>query len=98
MFSFTDKTKMQMVVVLLLVVNAATAIAIVYSVFQHRQHFSLLDKEYEAVVGLEEDWGRLLLERSTYAAPDRIERLAAKRLLMKMPDKDEIKIIKNKGH
>ena len=42
---------------------------------------------------LNEEWGRLQLEQSTWATDDRIERIARDDLNMKIPDIDSIMLL-----
>ena len=46
---------------------------------------------------LDEEWGRLLLEQSTWASPDRVQSLAEDKLKMKAPDMREVKMVRGYG-
>ena len=46
---------------------------------------------------LNEEWGRLLLERSTWAAHDRVERLASDRLMMVVPEDEALQLVRVDG-
>ena len=74
------------VVAFLLLLILVTALGVIYSSYQSRQHFSELQKTYRKTVGLEEEWGRLLLEQSTWASPSRVEHLARTKLQMSAPE------------
>ena len=52
-----------------------------------------LEKEQEKARQLAVEWGQLQLEQSTWAMRARIEKIATKQLLMKVPDVSQIKVI-----
>jgi cell division protein FtsL len=86
-----DKNRNAIAGLLLLVL--ASALAVIYSSYQSRQHFSALQNAKREAVRLEEEWGRLLLEQSTWASQNRIERLAAKQLRMMPPQARNIVVV-----
>jgi len=77
----------------LLLLVLASAIAVVYSSYKSRQLFSELQQKSKVAMALEEQWGRLLLEKSTWASHDRIERLAKDKLHMRAPDPSAIVVV-----
>jgi cell division protein FtsL len=79
-------------VLLLLVV--ASALGVIYSSYISRQLFSELQQGKRQAMRLEENWGRLLLEQSTWAAHARIERLAKSELNMIVPEPASIVVVK----
>lgn len=86
------QTMVACVVLTALVVGSA--LAVVYSTYKSRQLFSALQKEYRHEIALEEQWGRLLLEQSTWASPVRIEEVATTKLKMKVPETTAIRVVK----
>ncbi len=52
-----------------------------------------LEKEQKQARQLAVEWGQLQLEQSTWAMRARIEKIASKQLLMKVPDGPQIKVI-----
>jgi len=52
-----------------------------------------LEKEQKEARQLAVEWGQLQLEQSTWAMRARIEKIASKQLLMKVPDGPQIKVI-----
>jgi len=70
-----------------------SAISVIYSSYKARQHFSVLQQSYRETVRLEEEWGRLLLEQSTWASHDRIENMAIKTLSMVPPQASDIVVV-----
>ena len=75
-----------LVVLLLVLVAIASALGVIYSSYQSRQLFSELQQLDRQAVQLDEEWGRLLLEQSTWASHSRIEQLAKSKLNMVVPD------------
>jgi len=74
-----------MLQVLLVVSVMASAIMVVVSQHEARRLFVQL-QEFESVRdNLNEEWGRLQLEQSTWATDDRIEQLARANLRMREP-------------
>jgi len=70
-------------VMLLLVL--VSAISVVYTKHQSRVEFVALQKLEQHRDDLDEEWGRLLLEQSTWASPGRVEREAKVKLDMSIP-------------
>lgn len=80
-----EQTKLLIVSLLVLLLVVASALGVIYSSYKSRQLFSDLQQQNRQAVQLEEDWGRLLLEQSTWASHARIERLAKSELTMVVP-------------
>ena len=74
-------------VLLLLVMGSA--IAVIYSKHIGRAEFVVLQQLEQKRDQLNETWGRLLLEQSTWASPGRIEQQARLRLQMIVPPSDK---------
>lgn len=69
------------------------ALAVVFTSFHHRQlarQWQVLGESHNA---LQEEYGRLMLEYSTLAAPSRVESFARQKLNMQFPDKSNTRII-----
>lgn len=71
---------------LLAVAVFGSAIQVVLTQHQARKTFIELQRLEQARDGLNEEWGRLQLEQSTWATDDRIERVARTRLDMDSPE------------
>jgi cell division protein FtsL len=71
-----------------------SAISIVYIKHQSRVEFVALQKLEQHRDDLNEEWGRLLLEQSTYAGPGRIEGEARLKLKMIVPTSAKTVVIK----
>jgi len=70
---------------IMIVAVVISAISVVYSKHQSRVEFVALQKLEQHRDHMNEEWGRLLLEQSTYDGPGRIERQAKLRLKMIVP-------------
>lgn len=63
----------------------ASALGVVYAQHEARRQFVMLQELEGVRDGLNEEWGRLQLEQSTWATDDRIEQLARTGLDMREP-------------
>lgn len=84
---------LRVTVVVLVVLNLATAMAVVYSKHQSRMQFQNMRTVQKAIDNANIEWGRLQIEESTLARFGRIEDLAARKLNMRMPEHNEIKMV-----
>jgi len=78
----------------LLLLVIVSALAVVYSTHRSRQLFNEWQQLQRKEWALDEDWERLLLEQSTWAAHERVSVIAETRLNMTMPDPAGIKVVK----
>ena len=70
-----------------------SALAVVFTSFHNRQlarQWQVLGESHNT---LQEEYGRLMLEYSTLAAPSRVEAFARQKLEMQFPDKSNTRII-----
>ncbi|AMA44846.1 cell division protein FtsL [Pseudomonas monteilii] len=70
-----------------------SAIAVSYSAHWNRQLLNTLYGELNERDKAQAEWGRLILEQSTWTAHSRIESLATEQLKMRVPAADEIRMI-----
>jgi len=70
-----------------------SAIAVSYSAHLNRQLLNSLYNELSERDKAQAEWGRLILEQSTWTAHSRIEALASGQLKMRIPDAAEIKMV-----
>ncbi len=70
-----------------------SAVAVVYSKHTARTEFVVLQALEQKRDSLNEEWGRLLLEQSTWASPNNVEQKALKRLHMIVPTADMTVVI-----
>ncbi|MDU5678752.1 MAG: cell division protein FtsL, partial [Pseudomonas aeruginosa] len=67
-----------------------SAIAVAYSTYWNRQLLNSLYSELSVRDKAQAEWGRLILEQSTWTAHSRIESLAVEQLRMRVPDPAEV--------
>ena len=79
---------------LLLLLNFAAGVAVVYAKHSSLALFRELQRERQAYHRLQTDWSRLLLERGALAAYPRVEELAAARLGMRRPDLTAVELLR----
>lgn len=74
------------------------AVAVVYCSFSNRQLAHEWQQLGQAHTQLQEEYGRLMLEYSTLAAPSRVEEMAREKLNMLFPNKDNTRVIQLNGY
>ena len=85
---------LRLLLVLLVLANIASAIAVVYARHEHRQLFGALDKLQRERDELNIEFGRLQLEQATWAESNRIDQIARSRLGMKFPETGDIVVVR----
>lgn len=70
-----------------------SAIAVAYSAHWNRQLLNELYGELSVRDKAQAEWGRLILEQSTWTAHNRIETLASEQLKMRIPDAAEVRMV-----
>jgi len=78
---------------LLFVGVLVSAIAVSYSAHWNRQLLNTLYDELSERDKAQAEWGRLILEQSTWTAASRIENLASEQLKMRVPSADEVRMV-----
>ncbi len=86
--------KSQFPMFLLLLAVLTSAIAVFYTKHSSRKSFVVLQELQHTRDKLNEDWGRLLIEQSTWGNPARVEQQARQRLQMALPSAGNIEVIK----
>jgi len=76
------------------IVLLISAVAVIYTKHLTRNQFIQLQQQEKQRDLLNEEWGRLLLEQSTWASPGRVEQQASQRLNMMVPTADMTVVIK----
>lgn len=71
-----------------------SSVGVIYSKHLNRNEFIQLQKLERQRDLLNEEWGRLLLEQSTWGSPSRVEQQAKTRLDMVVPKADSTVVIK----
>ncbi len=80
-------------IAVLFVLNVATAIAVAYSAKDSRDKLNQLFVEIKERDRLQAEWGRLVLENSTWTAHNRIEKLAVEQLGMQIPEPAAVRMV-----
>ncbi|MDH4570805.1 cell division protein FtsL [Pseudomonas sp. BN414] len=70
-----------------------SAIAVSYSAHWNRKLLNELYAELSVRDKAQAEWGRLVLEQSTWTAHNRIESLASEQLKMRIPDPAEVRMV-----
>ncbi|SDT90754.1 cell division protein FtsL [Pseudomonas pohangensis] len=83
-----------LLLLLLFIGVLGSALAVSYSAHVHRQLLNGLFDELNARDKLQAEWGRLILEQSTWTAHSRIENLAVAQLHMRIPEPAEVQLVK----
>jgi len=82
-----------LLMLLLFVGVLVSAIAVSYSAHWNRQLLNTLYGELNERDKAQAEWGRLILEQSTWTAHSRIESLASEQLKMRVPAADEVRMV-----
>lgn len=77
----------------LLLLVVISALAVIFSTYRSRTLFNELQQLQRQEWALDEEWERLLLEQSTWAAHERVSEIAEQKLEMVMPDPAAIHIV-----
>jgi len=79
----------------LLMVLLGSSLLVVYTAFENRQLNIALNEATQLHERLEVEYGRLLLEESTWSSPAQIEKIASERLDMQVPGQQQIIVVPN---
>jgi cell division protein FtsL len=80
---------------LLLLLLVACALGVVTAQHRARKLFNQLQEEKDRAQRMEVEWGQLQLEQSTWAMSARVEKIAAARLQMQLPQPAQIQFIRS---
>lgn len=83
-----------LLLVALVLVLLGSALAVIQSSHHCRQLYAELQQLEADQWYLHEDYGRLLLEQSTWASHYRVERVATRELDMQPPALDELRVVR----
>lgn len=81
--------------VLLVLLVLGSALLVIYSAYEYRRLFNQHQILSSQGDDLQVEWGQLLLEESAWSANNRVERLAENKLNMKIPEPEEIEIVRH---
>ncbi len=82
-----------LLMLLLFLAVLVSAVGVSYSAHWNRQLLNELYAELSVRDKAQAEWGRLILEQSTWTAHNRIEALASERLGMRIPDAAEVRMV-----
>ena len=82
-----------LLLLLLFLAVLLSAIGVSYSAHWNRQLLNSLYAELSVCDKAQAEWGRLILEQSTWTAHNRIETMATERLQMRIPDAAEVQMV-----
>ncbi|MET1080072.1 MAG: cell division protein FtsL [Pseudomonas sp.] len=82
-----------LLMLLLFLAVLLSAIAVSYSAHWNRQLLNALYAELSVRDKAQAEWGRLILEQSTWTAHSRIETLATEQLKMRIPDPVDVQMV-----
>jgi cell division protein FtsL len=77
---------------ILVLVLVGCALAVIQSQHRSRTYFVELERLKKQAHGLDEQWGKLQLEQSTWANPARVDTLARTRLGLIAPPHDRVRV------
>ncbi len=80
-------------VLALFIAVVSTAVLVAYAANESRQKLNSLFVEMSKRDKLQADWGRLVLEHSTWTAHNRIESLAVEHLGMLIPEPAAVRVV-----
>lgn len=72
----------------------ATGLAIVATTHMTRVQFAQLQHLEQEENQLQTEWGQLLLEEGAWSTPARVEQIATQRLDMRIPDVNDVEVIR----
>jgi cell division protein FtsL len=78
---------------LLFLAVLVSAVGVSYSAHWNRQLLNGLYAELSVRDKAQAEWGRLILEQSTWTAQSRIESLATEQLQMRIPDPGQVRMV-----
>ena len=83
-----------LLLLLLFIAVLVSALAVSYSAHVHRGLLNAQFAELSERDKLQAEWGRLILEQSTWTAHSRIESLAVAQKNMRIPEPAEVQLVK----
>lgn len=81
-------------IVILGLAIVVSATGVVYAKYASRKYFVELESIRTKRDAADVEWGRLQLEQSTWATHGRVEKIARERLHMRIPQVEEVKVIR----
>lgn len=92
--TFFEHIRIDWPVFVMTVLVLISSVAVVYTKHAGRSEFVALQQLENSRDQLNEDWGKLLLEQSTWASPARVELQSRTRLNMQVPTNEQTVVVK----
>lgn len=92
--NLSTQPKGRLVLLVLFVFVLGSALAVSYTAHLSRQLLNELYTELSKADKAQAEWGRLVLEQSTWTAHNRIELIARERLGMRIPEAAEVRLVR----
>lgn len=90
-----ELVKPALALVLMTMLVVTSSLLVIVSAHDYRKYFhqhQVLVRQHD---DLQVEWGQLLLEQGTWAANNRVESLAVKKLDMKVPEQETIEFVRH---
>lgn len=91
---YLEQVQLNIPMLVMVALVIVSSVGVIYSKHLNRNEFIQLQKLEKQRDLLNEEWGRLLLEQSTWGSPSRVEQQAETRLDMVVPKADSTVVIK----
>ena len=95
MLGAADLLKPAALLLCLMLAVVGSALMVIYSAYEYRRLFNQHQGLSEQGDELQVEWGQLLLEESAWSSNNRVETLADKKLAMKVPQPENIEIVRH---
>ncbi|MGO3216599.1 MAG: cell division protein FtsL [Halomonas sp.] len=82
------------IISLLFLLCMASGLSVVVTTYMTRVQFAQLQQLEQEESQLQTEWGQLLLEEGAWSTPARIEQIATDRLGMRIPDVNDVEVIR----
>lgn len=85
--------KGSLLMLILFIAVLVSAVMVIYTSHKNRQLLNELYQNMSLYNKAQADWGRLILEQSTWTAYSRVEKIAVNQLTMHIPVPNDVRII-----
>ncbi|HAO24877.1 MULTISPECIES: cell division protein FtsL [unclassified Methylophaga] len=92
--TFFEHMRIDFPVLVMTLLVLVSSVAVVYTKHAGRSEFVALQQLENRRDQLNEEWGKLLLEQSTWASPARVELQSRTRLNMQVPNNEQTVVVK----
>ena len=92
--TFFEHIRIDLPVLVMTLLVLVSSVAVIYTKHAGRSEFDALQQLENRRDQLHEEWGKLLLEQSTWASPARVEQQSRTRLNMQVPSNEQTVVVK----